>query len=271
MAGIITPESGGSPNANHISDLYNLTLYVAIVIFVAVEGALIYSLFRFRARKGAVAAQIRGNTSLEIGLTATGAVILVVLSVITFLNLDATRKPPNSGPGGLNLGSSGVLFATTERELPPNGKSLNILVNAQQYIWRFTYPGGKSPTGLDNPYSYEEMVVPTNTTVTLDITAQDVVHSWWIPQLGGKFEAVPGYTNHTWFKIPKPGLYRGQCAFICGRGHARMIAVVRAVPPAEFEAWIARRKADIAAANEAAKTSRSKLVSQTGAQSVQNP
>ncbi|GAC1490803.1 MAG: cytochrome c oxidase subunit II [Solirubrobacteraceae bacterium] len=274
FAGLITPQSGGSPNADHIAGLYDITLYIAIVIFLVVEGALLYACFKFRARKGAVAAQIHGNTSLEVGLTVGAATILLVLAVITFTQLSAIRTPPNSGPGGYNLassGDSGVLYATYERELPPNGKSLNIAVNGQQYVWRYTYPGGSRADGLDNPYSYEEMVVPTNTTVTLDIRAQDVVHSWWIPQLGGKQEAVPGYTSHTWFKISKPGYYRGQCSFICGRGHARMIAVVHALAPAQFEAWLAQRKADIASANSAAQASRAKLNSQTGPQSVQNP
>jgi len=107
--------------------------------------------------------------------------------------------------------------------------------------------------------------------VTLDIVSQDVAHSWWIPQLGGKFDAVPGYVNHTWFKIHKPGIYRGQCAELCGRNHADMIAQVRAVPPTDFEAWLAQRKADIQAANNAAEASRAKLNRQTGAAAVQQP
>ena len=116
------------------------------------------------------------------------------------------------------------MFASAERKLPPNGKALNITVIGRQYIWQYVYPGATEPDGLGAPYSYEEMVVPTNTTVTLDIVSSDVVHSWWIPELGGKFQAVPGYHNYTWFKISKPGIYRGQCAVLCGRGHARMIA-----------------------------------------------
>ena len=72
------------------------------------------------------------------------------------------------------------------------------------------------------------------------------MHSWWIPELGGKFQAVPGYHNYSWFKISKPGVYRGQCASLCGRGHARMIASVKAVPPAQFEAWLAYQKLQIA-------------------------
>ena len=141
----------------------------------------------------------------------------------------------------------------------------------RQYIWQFVYPGANEPDGLGAPYSYEEMVVPTNTTVTLNIVSADVVHSWWIPELGGKFQAVPGYHNYTWFKIAKPGVYRGQCAFLCGRGHARMIATVKAVPPAQFEAWLAYQKKLIAEANAAAKVARAKLNKQTGAGQVENP
>ena len=270
FAGAIVPEHGGSPNADEIANLYKITLYVALVIFVGVEGTLVYALIRFRRRPGVAAAQIHGNTSLEIGWTVGAAVILLILSVVTFVKLDAIRKPPNSGANGLSLASSAI-YATSETLLPPNGKSLNIKVNGQQYIWRFTYPGGKNPDGLDAPYSYETMVVPTDTTVTLDINSQDVVHSWWIPQLGGKFQAVPGYTNHTWFKISKPGFYKGQCAFLCGRLHTNMIAVVHAVPPAQFEAWIAQQEKDLAAADAAAQASRAKLSTQTGAGAVSNP
>jgi cytochrome c oxidase subunit II len=267
-----TPESGGSPNADQIDSLYKITLYVALVIFVAVEGALGYALWKFRARKGAVPAQIRGNTRLEVGWTVGAAVILVVLAVFTFAKLSSIQDPSNSGPSGDSLlGESGVLYASADRKLPPNGKSLNIEVTGQQYIWRYTYPGSPNPDGLGAPYSYEEMVVPTNTTVTLDITSSDVVHSWWIPQLGGKFDAVPGYHNYAWFKVYKPGVYRGQCAALCGRGHARMIATVKAVPPAQFDAWLSYQKKLIGEANADAATARSKLNSQTGPGQVENP
>jgi cytochrome c oxidase subunit II len=270
MAGILLPESGGSPNADQISSLYKITLYVSLVVFVGVEGALVYALFRFRARKGVAAAQIHGNTRLEIGWTLGAALILVVLGAVTFTKLDSIRNPPNSGPGGLEL-TAGVDYATTDALKPPNGKSLNIQVNGQQYVWRFTYPGGKNADGLDDPYSYEKMVVPINTTITLDIVSQDVVHSWWIPQLGGKFDAVPGYPNHTWFKISKPGVYKGQCAFLCGRLHARMIAEVDAVTPAQYTAWLAQQTKAIAAQNAAAQVARAALAKESGAASVANP
>jgi len=267
-----TPQSGGSPNADQIDSLYKVTLYIALVIFILVEGGLAYALVKFRKRKGAVAAQIRGNTRLEVGWTVAAAVILLALAVLTFAKLSSIQNPPNSGPNGdQTFGDGGLLYASAERKLPPNGKSLNIQVIGRQYIWQYVYPGANEADGLGAPYSYEEMVVPTNTTVTLDIVSSDVVHSWWIPQLGGKFQAVPGYHNYTWFKIPKPGVFTGQCAFLCGRGHARMIATVKAVPPAQFEAWLAYQKKLIAEANADAQVARAKLNAQTGAGQVENP
>jgi cytochrome c oxidase subunit 2 len=263
-AGLLTPESGGSPNADDIDTLYKIVFAVAIIVFVGVEGVLLYSVFKFKARKGAIPAQIRGNTRLEIGWTVGAAVILVILAVVTFVKLDDIRNPPNTSANGLQL-------ADTSRRLPPNGKSLNICVNGQQYIWRFTYQASCSENAAKNlgaPFSYEEMVVPVDTTVTLDINAQDVAHSWWIPKLGGKFDAIPGYTNHTWFKVPakfgtKPGgtVFFGQCAELCGRNHANMTARVRAVSVDEYQKWLAQRKADIKSAEQQGAAQRKKLES----------
>jgi len=268
-----TPRSGGSPNANQIDSLYKIELVIALVIYVAVMGALIYALVRFRARRGAVPAQIRGNTRLEVGWTTGAAVILVALAVVTFAKLSSIENPPDSGPAGAQLTSdvSGPLVASTGQRLPPDGKALNITVIGRQYIWQYVYPGANEPDGLGAPYSYQEMVVPTNTTVSLKIQSSDVVHAWWVPELGGKFQAVPGYNNYTWFKIPKPGVFQGQCAFLCGRAHARMIATVRAVPPAQFEEWLANQKRLIAQANHEAQIARAKLNKQTGAGQVENP
>lgn len=266
-----TPESGGSPNANSIDTLYKIVLYIAIVVFVLVEGGLAYALYKFRARRGHVAIQTHGNTRLEISWTLGAVAIVVILAVVTLLKLGSIQNPPNSDANGAKLAAeSGTLYATDEKKLPPSKKALEITVIAHQFIWQYVYPGG-APDGLGDPYSYEEMVVPTHTTVVLKVVSADVVHSWWIPELGGKLQAVPGDPNYGWFKIDKPGFYRGQCANICGRGHARMIAAVRAVPPAEFEAWLSQQKREIAEANEEAAKARAKLESEPGTGKVLNP
>jgi cytochrome c oxidase subunit 2 len=258
-ADLLDPEHGGSPNADRIDSLYWVIFAIALVVFIGVESALLYSLLKFRARRGAVAAQIRGNTRLEIGWTVGAAVILVALAVLTFAKLGGIRNPENSGPGGLKLANGVLVASSPTRRLPPNGKSLNICVNGQQYIWRFTYQPDCSRNDFKAPFAYTEMVVPVDTTVTLDITGQDVAHSWWIPKLGGKFDAIPGYINHTWFKIPagQAGhVFHGQCAELCGRNHADMVATVRAVTPPQFEAWLAKQKSDIQAADAAAQQQR---------------
>jgi cytochrome c oxidase subunit 2 len=257
-ADFFTPESGGSPNADKIDTLYKLILGVAVVVFVGVEGALFYCLWKFKAKKGAVAAQIHGNTRLEIGWTIGAAVILVVLAAFTFAALPGIRNPPNTGPNGFQS-ADGVLTAGVTKRLPPNGKSLNIEVNGQQYVWRFVYPDGTPNTALDNPFSYEELVVPVDTAITLDIRAQDVAHSWWIPKLGGKFDAIPGYTNHTWFKIPAKlagQTFTGQCAELCGRNHANMTARVKAVTADQYEKFLAAQRKETQAGDKAAAVSR---------------
>jgi cytochrome c oxidase subunit II len=230
LADVFTPESGGSPNADSINSLYKITLYVGIVMFLIVEGTLIWTLVRYRDRRGGdEPEQIRGNTPLELGWTIGAAVILLVLTVITFVFLGRISDPPDSDPDGLGGGNQ---FAAIGQPSPPDGKALNISVNGQQFLWRYDYPGKAEV------FSYSEMVVPVHTTVQLRITSSDVAHSWWIPELGGKADAIPGHVNETWFKIPKPGVYKGQCAELCGTNHAEMRARVRALPVGEYEAWV---------------------------------
>jgi cytochrome c oxidase subunit II len=267
---LITPQTG-SPNANRISDLYMITLVIAAIIFVIVEGTLLYALIRFRRRKGRVAAQIHGNTRLEIGWTAGAALILVALAIITFVELNAIRKPDASGPNGLSA-KQVPLLVSSDAIHPPRGPFLTVQVNAQQYLWRYTYLNyGKAADQLDDPYSSYQMVVPTNTTIVLRVVAQDVVHSWWIPQLGGKIQAVPGYPNWGWFKISEPGNYLGACAFLCGLGHARMKAEVTAVSPARFVAWIDNQRKQIAAANADQQKARAAQQHKTGSAAVEVP
>jgi cytochrome c oxidase subunit II len=228
-ADLVSPESGGSPNADSIDTLYKLVAVIGLVVFIGVEGTLIWALIKFKARKGAVAAQVHGNTRLEIGWTVGAAAILIFLVVFTFLKLPDIKNPAPTGANGLQFASHAI-YASTDQPPPPGGKALTIKVDGQQYVWRYQYPGNQ------NVFAYEQMVVPSDTTVILDITADDVAHSWWIPKLGGKMDAIPGYVNHTWFKA-KPGVYTGQCAELCGRNHANMLASVKVVSPAEFQQW----------------------------------
>jgi cytochrome c oxidase subunit 2 len=258
LANFITPKSGGSPNANQISSLYKIILYVAAVVFVIVEGALGYSMFKFRARKKAVAAQIHGNTRLEIGWTVAAALILVVLTVVTFIKLPSIVNPPNSGAGGL------VLSASVTQPSPPNGKQLTVCVQGRQYIWRYVYGNTCLNKAFTDklPYSYTTMVVPEKTTIIVKIQSTDVIHSWWVPSLGGKVDAVPGFTTYTWFKALHTGTFRGQCAQLCGTNHAAMLAFVRVVTPAQYQAWAKQQGQLITQANNQVSQLRKTLTQQ---------
>ena len=232
-AGVVTPESGGSSNADQIHSLYVVVLIIGATIFFGVAGTLVFFLVRYRGRRGQVASQIHGNTQLEVGWTAAAGVILVALAVLTFIKLHGIVTPAASGADDI-AAHPGALYATVDQPQPPGDRALRITVTGRQYLWRFDYPNGA--------FSYEQLVVPVDTTVVLSIRSVDVAHSWWIPKLGGKADAIPGYTNRTWFKITRPGAFSGQCAELCGRNHADMVAEVRAVPATDYATWVARQK-----------------------------
>jgi cytochrome c oxidase subunit II len=267
-AGLLFPESGGSPNADSIHTLYVMVFFLALIIFIGVEGLLLWSMFKFRARRGRTAAQIHGNTKLEIGWTIGAFVILVFITAFTFVKLGAIKNPKPSevdanGNKIAMLGGEKVLVASTDN-LSVKGPSMTITVNGQQYVWRYLYPGS------DRLLAYTDMVVPVGMTVLLDITSDDVAHSWWIPKLGGKFDAIPGYTNKTWFRIPvdaiKPGqkqvIYTGQCAELCGRNHANMYARVIGMRMPDYKAWYASKVQQVKQAKQDAAKQQKAIIQQ---------
>ena len=267
-AGWLFPEKGGSPNADRIWTLYLLIFILATIVFVGVGGALLWAMVKFRARRGQVAAQIHGNTRLEIGWTVGAFLILVFITVFTFVTLPGIKNPPASDideNGNPVSASANPLYASTDQPPPPAGTpSLNLRVDGQQYVWRYQYPE-QDDTRV---FSYVDMVVPVGITVTLDITADDVAHSWWIPKLGGKMDALPGYTNKTWFQIPLDAIaegerqvvYDGQCAELCGRNHANMVARVIGMRLPDYEAWVQDKAAEIEQAQEQAAQTREQLL-----------
>jgi cytochrome c oxidase subunit 2 len=261
FADVLTPESGGgSKNAESIDTLYKYALFLGFLIFLLVEGVLIYCLVKFRHRRGGdEPAQIRGNTPLEIGWTVGAAVLLVVLTVVTFIYLGGITNPEGPDGGGLNASAPGTQYASIDQNDPPGDpkRALEVDVNGLQYLWRYTYPNGA--------VNYYDMVVPYDTTVILNITASDVAHSWWIPKLGGKADGVPPatkYVNKTWFKITERGdetwngyteaaFFEGACAELCGDNHADMRARVVALPPDQYQRWVEDQKRLIAESQDA--------------------
>jgi cytochrome c oxidase subunit 2 len=256
-------KSGGSPNANSEETLYIIVSWVALFVFIAVEGALVYAIWRFRAKRHPVAEQFHGNTKVELGLTAGAAGILVVLAAATFITLPSIINPPNS-----DAGAGSVLSASLDEPNPPSGEKLTICVTGRQFIWRYTYGAGCNSAKAFNSklaYSYQEMVVPAGVTVDLVIQSNDVTHAWWVPKLGGKVDAVPGYTTYTWFKAEKAGVtYSGNCAQLCGREHAFMTALVKIVTPAQYNKWLTNQKKMIANQNIQVGALRQSLVTSGG-------
>jgi cytochrome c oxidase subunit 2 len=270
QAGIFFPEKGGSENADKIWTLYLLIFILAWIVFIGVAGALLWAMLKYRARprRNMVAAQIHGNTRLEIGWTVGAFVILVFITIFTFITLPGIKNPPASDidENGNPVTASNVLYASTDQPDPPSGSaSLNLKVDGQQYVWRYQYPRSEKDV-----FSYVDMVVPVGMTVTLDITADDVIHSWWIPKLGGKMDAVPGYTNKTWFKIPEDAIpegedqvvFEGQCAELCGRNHANMVARVVGMRFQDYKAWVDGKAREIETAREQAAERREEIEQQ---------
>jgi cytochrome c oxidase subunit 2 len=212
--GGVAPVEPASPNAEAINQSY---LWISIftgAIFLLVQGALIWFVIRYRRRRRARTedgAQVHGNTNLELAWTVAPVIVLVLIGSFVFWKLPAIQDVP---------------AASAE------GGRLDVTVKGYRYYWNYTYPNGV--------IQVDQMRAPAGRNVRLEVSAPDfdVIHSWWIPSLGGKFDAIPGTTNETWFNADAPGVYRGQCAEFCGIQHAVMRAEVTALPAEEFDEWL---------------------------------
>lgn len=209
----LTPVTPVSPNADAIKQTYWVILIVTGVIFVLVEGALILFIVRFRRRGRArtqEGPQIHGSTRLETASTIIPVLILAGIAAVVFVKLPTIKDvPPANAAGG----------------------ALKVTVEGHQYYWLFRYPAGQ--------VAVERMVVPVDRVVELTVVSPDVIHSWWVPSLGGKIDAIPGRTNHTWFKAEKIGSYEVRCAELCGLEHAHMTGRVDVVTPAAYARFLA--------------------------------
>lgn len=196
------------PEARKIDDLFNLVFWIATVIFVIVEAALIYVVIRYRRRReDQQVKQVHGSPRLEIAWTIIPVVILAIVAVPTLRTIFDLRSEPD-----------------------PSENALVIDVIGHQWWWEFSYPEYGFTTA-------NEMHIPAGRAVSLNITSADVIHSFWVPQLNGKRDAVPGRWNHLTIEADEPGVYLGQCAEFCGLAHADMRQRVIAETPEDFEAW----------------------------------
>jgi cytochrome c oxidase subunit 2 len=212
--GGFTPENPHSPNAHNTNTAYYVVLGFTAAIFLVVEGALVYFIWRYRARnrpRATEGPQLHGNTRLEIGWTVLPVVILAIIGTVIFIEL----------PGISNA--------------PASTNPIRISVIGHQFYWEFQYPNGTR--------SINDLHVPVDQVVDLTVRSGDVVHSWYIPQLGGKIQAIPGRTNRTWFKADRTGTYYGQCAELCGIFHEAMTARVIVTSATDYTAYTSKTAA----------------------------
>jgi cytochrome c oxidase subunit 2 len=212
------PPAPHSPNAHRIKDAYIFVLVFTGIVFVIVEGALVVFIVRYRRGKRPRTAdgpQIHGATRLEIIWTVVPVVILAAIGTFVFYKL----------PGIADAPAAKAADETT------------ITIEGRQFYWEFHYPNGA--------VSFGTMIAPADEVVRETVVSadNDVNHSWWVPNLGGKMDAIPGRDNHTWFEGP-PGTYVARCAELCGIQHAAMTAHVKLVPRGDYERFIAQRKTD---------------------------
>jgi cytochrome c oxidase subunit 2 len=213
--GGLAPPSPASPGAAHIRSVYWVILGVTAAIFLLVEVTLVVFVVRYRSRGRArevEGAQVRGHTKLELAWTA--GPILILAAIVGFVFYEIS-------------GINGVSAATTAPA---------IRIEGHQYYWEFTYPNGK--------VAIDDLRLPFDKPAHFEIVSADVNHSWWVPALGGKIDAIPGRTNRATWRPTKLGTFHGQCAEFCGMLHAQMLNTVEVVPPAEFQAWLRSRTAD---------------------------
>ncbi|MHB8650032.1 MAG: cytochrome c oxidase subunit II [Gaiellaceae bacterium] len=209
--GGFTPEYAHSPNVARTNTAYNVILGFTAAIFVLVESVLVLFVWKYRSRgrgREIEGAQVHGNTRLELLWTAFPAVILAVIAVVIFFEL----------PGISNVPAASA------------GDRVNITVEGHQFYWQFDYPNGARSIG--------DLHVPAGKVVYLTIVSPDVNHSWWVPELAGKTDAIPGRTNHSWFRADRPGTYVGQCAEFCGLYHEAMRARVIATSAQDYQTYI---------------------------------
>lgn len=225
-----------TPIAHDILHLHNLIFFVCVGIFVVVFSFMFYSIFAHRKSRGHKAATFHESTTVEIVWTTIPFIILVAMAIpstATLLKMEDTKTDAD----------------------------MVVKITAYQWKWHYEYPDQKISffsnlaTPREQIFNQQQkgknyllevdspLVLPVNKKVRFIVTANDVIHSWWVPQLGVKTDAVPGFINESWARIEAPGTYRGQCAELCGKDHGFMPIVVEAKNDADFNAWVAKQKA----------------------------
>jgi cytochrome c oxidase subunit II len=210
--GGLAPVTPHSPNAVRITDTYWVVFGFTAFVFVLIESLLVIFIVKYRSRgrsRAVEGAQVHGHTRLELLWTVFPVLILAAIAVVVFWELPSIDHQPSAATN-----------------------PIHITVEGHQYYWQFDYPNHARSIGT--------LHVPVGAVVDLKVVSPDVIHSWWIPALGGKIQAIPGRVNHTWFRANEAGAYTGQCAELCGVFHASMLATVKAQSAESYRTFITK-------------------------------
>ncbi len=216
-----------SPGIDQIDTLLWIGFVAAAILVIAVVGGLLYALGRYRAERGAEPRQITGGRRIQLRVGGALGVFAAAILVLSIVYTDKAREAPVTGPAGLQVAHS---------------EPLTIETTGQQWLWRYQYP--------NESFSYYRLVVPVDTEVQLNLVSTDVVHTWDVPDLAPKTDAVPGKTHQVVFRADEEGTYTGQAATLSGQAYAAMGTAVEVVSPEEYEAFIETQKGDIQIAQD---------------------
>jgi cytochrome c oxidase subunit 2 len=257
---------GVTETSRTVYGIHMLAFYVCVAIGIIVFGAMIVAMFKFRHSKGAVAATWSHNTVAEIIWTVVPIVILVALAAPAtkvMIGMAHTEESQMTvkitgyqwkwGYDYINLGDKPYHVHFISRLDPQSDKTRQLKSGLDPFAVK-----QKGKDGVDDQTYLLDvdhpLVLPTDTKIRFVVTGDDVIHAWWVPDLGWKQDAIPGIINDAWTNIHDPGIYRGQCAELCGQDHGFMPIVVKAVPMGEFQKWLDEQEAAYAKANAPAAT-----------------
>ena len=212
LAGNTNFLNGGGPPVDTIDMLFWVFVVCSSVILIGVGGAILYAAIRFRRRDpDEMPRQIHGHNRLELAWTLGPLLLLAVLFVLNVVNVGYLRHGPSPAS-------------------PAARQAIHIKVIGRQFYWTFDYPGGKS--------SLHTLVIPVNTPIELSTESLDVIHGFWVPNLGAKIDALPGIVNHAFIEANRQGTYGGQCYEFCGLGHDQMLITVKVVSMAQYRTYL---------------------------------
>ncbi|WP_162048631.1 cytochrome c oxidase subunit II [Vibrio taketomensis] len=238
--------------SQEVYDLHMLIFYICCAIAFVVFGAMFYSIYKHRKSKGAVAAHFHESTKVEIIWTVIPIIILVAMAIPATKTLIAMEDTSQSD---LTIKVTGSQWKWHYSYFDQEIEFYSLLATSQNQIDGVEAKGAHYLLEVDNP-----LVLPINRKVRFLLTSDDVIHSWWVPDFAVKKDTIPGFINEAWTKIDEPGIYRGQCAELCGRAHGFMPIVVHAMTESDYESWVLEKQAELALAKEQAQAALSSVL-----------